>query len=192
MSESFEPISNAITTGLTVELYLDPDAEANIRAFRELIYQQGVKPVLGAMNDKPHISLAVLPAMDPESVIELTARLAGQFNPFAVRLGAVGTFPTHENVLFLFPVPSTSLLSVHAAMHRMLHEMKITSSSYYFPGNWIPHLTLEFNLENSELDTSVEVFRKHFQPIDGTVTQLGVVGFRPIQYLRQFALEKHQ
>lgn len=192
MSEPSEPVPTTVTTGLAVELYLDAAAEASIRDFRALIYQEGVKPVQGSMNDKPHISLAVLPAINPAPVIELAARFAAQISPFAIRLGAVGTFPTQENVLFLYPAPSTSLLSAHAALHRMLREVKITSSSYYFPGNWIPHLTLEFNLENGELNRSVEVFKKHFNPIDGEVTQLGVVGFRPIQYLRHFDLKKSQ
>jgi hypothetical protein len=180
----------SISEGVAVELYLDAAAEEQVLKFRELIYREGVQPVQGLMNDKLHISLAVFPITDPAAVIDLTREFALTVPRFSFRLGAVGTFPTQDNVLFLSPVPSVPLLQVHAAFLTRVKDAGINCSPYYFPGVWVPHLTLEFEISNDELCRSMKVFKESFTPIDGEFTQLGVVQFRPIQYLDQFDLQK--
>lgn len=180
----------SITEGFAVELFLDSEAEAQVLAFRDIIYRAGVKPVQGLMNDKPHVSLAVFPKIDGNQLVELTGEFAKNLHSFRFRLGAAGTFPTPDNVLFLYPVPSPALLAAHAELHRLLRLARIDSSPYYFPGRWVPHLTLEFNLAREELCQSVGIFKEVFSPIEGIFSQVGVVGFRPIEYLAAFDLEK--
>jgi hypothetical protein len=87
-------------------------------------------------------------------------------------------------------VPGIELLEAHAEFHRRLKAAGIESSRYYIPGHWTPHLTLEFNISNEELCKSMRVFKENFIPITGEFTQLGVVGFRPIEYLETFDLMK--
>ena len=180
----------SITEGVAVELFLDAAAEEQVLKFRELIYHEGVKPVQGLMDDKPHISLAVFPTTDPEKVIGLTREFALTVPRFSFRLGAVGTFPTHDNVLFISPVPSVTLLQVHAELLARVVAAGIKCSPYYFQGVWVPHLTLEFDISSDELCRSMKVFKEFFIPIDGEFTHLGVVQFRPIKYLEQFDLQK--
>jgi 2'-5' RNA ligase len=180
----------SITEGFAIELYLDEESEAKVLAFRDTIYSDGVQPVLGLMNDKPHVSLAVFPRVDGQKLLDVTSEFATTLTRFNFRLGAVGTFPTADNVLFLYPVPSTRLLDVHAELHARLQHTGIASSQYYHPGNWVPHLTLEFNIAREELCRSVGVFKENFTPISGEFTQLGVVSFRPIEYLGSYDLRR--
>ncbi len=180
----------SITEGFAIELFLDAEAEAKVLGFRDIIYRDGVQPVQGLMNDKPHVSLAVFPVVDGQKLLEVAAEFAENLTRFDFRLGAVGTFPTSDNVLFLYPVPSPKLLEVHAELHDRLKQAGLQSSPYYFPGHWVPHLTLEFNLTREELCQSVGIFKENFTPIDGEFTQLGVVGFRPVEYLGNFDLKK--
>jgi len=180
----------SITEGFAIELYLDEEAESRVLAFRDMIYRDGVKPVQGLMNDKPHVSLAVFPKVDGGNLLDVTAEFAATLTRFNFRLGAVGTFPTSDNVLFLYPVPSPRLLEVHAELHARLFYAGMESSSYYRPGNWVPHLTLEFNIAREELCQSVGIFKENFTPITGEFTQLGVVRFRPIEYLGSYDLRK--
>ena len=179
-----------ITEGFAIELFIDADAKQKVLAFRDIIYRDGVQPVQGLMNDKPHISLAVLPKVEDKKILKLTAEFSENITCFDFRLGAVGTFPTSDNVLFLYPVPSPRLLEVHAELHDRLKQAGIKSSPYYFPGNWVPHLTLEFNIAREELCQSVSIFKDSFTPISGEFTQVGVVGFRPIEYLANFQLKR--
>lgn len=180
----------SITEGIAVELYLDPAAEEQVLKFREIIYRAGIKPVQGLLKDKPHVSLAVFPTTDAAEVIELTREFATTVPRFSFRLGAVGTFPTRDNVLFIYPVPSVTLLNVHADYLARVVSAGIKCSPYYFPGVWVPHLTLEFDISSDELCQSVKIFKENFTPINGEFTQLGVVGFRPIKYLDEFDLQK--
>jgi len=180
----------SITEGYAVELFLDAEAEARVLAFRDIIYRDGVKPVQGLMNDKPHISLAVFPRIDSQKLIALTEEYTKNLTRFKFRLGAAGTFPTSGNVLFLAPVPSLELLAAHTEFHHRLQLAGLQSSPYYFPGNWVPHLTLEFDIAKEELCQSVGIFKENFEPINGEFTQVGVVGFRPVEYLASFDLKK--
>lgn len=180
----------SITEGFAIELFLDEEAEANVRAFRDAIYRDGVQPVQGLMNDKPHVSLAVFPRINGQQLLEVVKEYAATLTRFSFRLGAVGTFPTSDNVLFLYPVPSARLLEAHSELHARLQYKGIESSPYYHPGNWVPHLTLEFNIAREELCRSVGVFKENFTPISGEFTQVGVVSFRPIEYLGSFDLMK--
>lgn len=180
----------SISEGFAIELFLDEEAELKVLGFRDAIYRDGVQPVQGLMNDKPHVSLAVFPKVNGQKLLDVTAEFAATLTRFNFRLGAVGTFPTSDNVLFLYPVPSTRLLEIHAELHARLQHAGVASSPYYHPGNWVPHLTLEFNIAREELCRSVGVFKEKFTPITGEFTQLGVVSFRPIEYLGSFELDK--
>ncbi len=173
----------SITEGLAVELYLDPASEEQVLKFREIIYREGIQPVQGLLKDKPHVSLAVFPATDNDRVIALTREYARSVPRFGFRLGAVGTFPTKDNVLFIYPVPSVTLLNVHAGFQKIISEAGLKCSPYYHPGLWVPHLTLEFDITSDELCRSIRIFKENFSPITGDFIQLGVVGFRPIEYL---------
>lgn len=180
----------SITEGLAVELFLDQAAEEKVLNFRDIIYHEGIKPVQGLMDDKPHVSLAVFPTTDAEKIIGLTRDFARTIPCFNFRLGAVGTFPTRDNVLFIYPAPSVNLLEIHAGFHKLVDAAGIKCSPYYAPGNWVPHLTLEFDITSEELCRSIRIFKENFVPINGEFTHIGVVGFRPIIYLDKFELPK--
>ncbi len=175
--------------GLAVEFYFDPEVEQRIFAFRDSIYKQGITPIQGLMHDKPHISLAVLPKMNAETLIRMTEEFAKSFRCFSFQLSAIGVFPTPENVFFLYPVPSQRLLDMHAEFHYMLKKEGLRPSDLYLPENWVPHCTLEFNLPDDELSRAVMLSKAQFKPITGRITQLGVTAFRPIEYLAQFNLK---
>lgn len=174
--------------GIAVEFYFDRESERKIRAFREEMYQQGITPMLGALNDRPHISLAVFGHAQPERLLQLTESLARNLKPFPFQLNAVGVFPTPDNVLFLIPAASKELLTIHADFHQQLEEEKLRSSHYYLPGNWVPHCTIESDLSNPQFNRAITLSKSLFTPINGTITELGVVAFQPIKYLGDFIL----
>ena len=174
--------------GLAVEYYFDPQTEKQILDFRNSIYQQGVRPVLGAMNDRPHISLAVFGRVDPQPLVNLSREFSRQLTPFEIQLSAIGVFPTEDNVLFLIPAANSRLLQVHAEFHELVKQERIVCSPLYLPGNWVPHCTLEFDLSKAQLKKALQLSQAAFTPLKGTLVELGVVAFRPITYLADFKL----
>lgn len=175
--------------GIAVELYFDAQAERKIRSFREEMYQGGITPVLGTLDDRPHISLAVFGRTDPEKLVQLSRSFALTLKPFPIQLSAIGVFPTRDNVLFLIPAANTALMTIHAAFHQLLQQERITSSQYYLPGNWVPHCTIESDISNPQLKKAVHLGKSLFVPVSGSITELGVVAFRPINYLADFTLQ---
>jgi hypothetical protein len=176
--------------GYAVELYFDSASEKTYFNFREDMYQNtGITPVLGNMNDRPHISLAVFGCIDPDPLIDLCRDYFAKSYGFPFQLGAVGTFFGKENVLYLTPVPSIELLNLHKDFHVRLKDKRIHSSEYYLPGSWIPHCTVEFEIPDDHFSKAILYARQHFTPIYGSLSLAGVVGFRPVEYLAEFILK---
>ncbi|MCX6056448.1 MAG: 2'-5' RNA ligase family protein [Chloroflexi bacterium] len=177
-----------ISQGYAVDLYFDDQTEAKILSFRNSIYEKGISPVLGKMGDKPHVSLAVFSRADPDQLVMISEVFSKTVQSFPVQLDAVGVFPTGDNVLFLTPIPSLFLLEIHRQFHEILSQNDIQCSEHYFPGRWIPHCTLEFNLPDDQLDLALHWCRRTFTPIRGRFDKWGVVSYHPIQYLAEYPL----
>ena len=181
-----------VKQGFAVELNFDPETEIAIRSFREKIYTTGVDPVLGKLNDRPHVSLAVFKEVDLPCLKELTNELAKSIPPFSVILSAIGTFPTSDNVLYISPVPTMQLLKVHEQFHNQLKCTHLHSSTYYHPRKWMPHCTIEVDLSWAQFTLAAKAARDNFTPIHGQFTSLGIVSFRPINYLAEYNLTKEE
>ena len=179
---------DATPQGYAIELYFDAQTEKKILVFRESIYQLGVTPVLGKLDDRPHISLAVFGQQDPQKLIDIAASFSPLKTPLPVRLEAVGAFPTDSNVVFLLPVPSFELLKIHQDFHEILEKEKVHSSHYYLPDHWVPHCTIESALSDDQLNLAIQLCKKLFTPITGCLTAVGVIAFRPLAYLAEFPL----
>lgn len=176
--------------GYAVELYFDSTAEECLNTFRESMYRQaGVTPMLGKMNDRPHISLAVFGCIDAQPLLEVCTAFFENVATLPFILSAVGTFPTPDNVLYLAPVPTQSLLDLHLRFHEKLLSSHLRTSGYYLPGNWVPHCTVEFELPDADFLKAFEYYRRDFAPVTGSMTRAGVVGFRPVEYMIDYELK---
>ena len=174
--------------GYAVQFYFDSDTEKQIFKFRDSIYQQGLTPVLGKMGDRPHVTLAVMPLENLDCIQRIVRDFASTLTSFPFELAAVGTFPSKENVLFLLPIPSIQLIKTHKAFHRILKKESIKPSPYYLPDHWVPHCTLEFELPDDQLDLALHLCKKQFVPMRGRLVKLGIVAFRPIEYIAEHSL----
>jgi 2'-5' RNA ligase len=183
-------VSQKTPQGFAVELYFDAKTEKSIFSFRDAFYEKGIKPVLGSLDDRPHVSLAVFAGIDQDCLQDLTREFAAQLSRFPVALTALGTFPTPDNVVFLLPVPTIKLLEIHREFHERLKCAALRSSSYYHPGKWVPHCTIEFELPDRQFTKALKTAHQLFQPIKGEFISLGIVAFRPISYISEHNLKK--
>ena len=183
-------VSQKTPQGFAVELYFDANTEKSIFAFRDAFYKEGIKPVLGSLDDRPHVSLAVFSDIDQACLEDLTRKFAGKLARLPVELSAIGTFPTPDNVLFLIPVPTMKLLEIHQEFHEQLKCAHLRSSSYYHPGKWVPHCTIEFELPNRQFTKALKTAHQLFKPIKGEFRSLGIVSFHPIDYISEHKFKK--
>jgi 2'-5' RNA ligase len=169
--------------GYAVELYFDSQTEHAVRALRGLLLKQGILPTLQRLDDRPHVSLAVLPNADPKLLISVTKEHAAETGLFGFQLSAIGMFPTDQNVLFLSPVRTEQLSNCHLEFHRRLAECGLTPLPYYLPENWVPHCSVEMNIPDEQFAKAVETCKRQFEPLHGRFEEIGVIEFRPIQRL---------
>ncbi|MCP4140071.1 MAG: 2'-5' RNA ligase family protein [Chloroflexi bacterium] len=176
--------------GYAVEFYFDSQTEKSVLNLRHILAEQGISSTLGNLKDRPHISLAVFSDVDCDNLIELTKVFSNHSEPFNFQLGAISTFLTDENVLYLSPIPTRQLLDCHLRFHTQLEKDKLIPSKYYLPTNWMPHCTVEMNIPNEQFARAVEICKKTFSPLHGSFQEIGVVKFRPIKKLAVCTLGK--
>ncbi len=174
--------------GLAVELYFDAAAEQAVRDLRAELVRGGLPPSLEALNDRPHISLAVLSASDPEPLLAQLASFARATPPFPLTLSTVSAFPSAEGVPFLSPAPTEALLRHHRGFHRLFGDR--ADNPYYQPDVWVPHCTLAGGLAPAQMAVAIEICLRMFKPLELTCREVGLIRFRPVTIIRTYPLQE--
>jgi hypothetical protein len=156
-----------------LELYFDPVADRRIRVLWNALEAEGVPSLrdLGHRQHRPHLSLAVADAFDPDAV---RAALAGLSPAPALALSFQSTGMFVGRVLFLGPAPTADLIAHQAEVWRRLAGAGITAFAEYAPGRWVPHATLSMRVPRPVLAQAVRVCLEVL-PIEATVTGAAVV-----------------
>lgn len=174
--------------GFAVELYFDPKTEKALRDLRKVLAEAGIRPVLDEIGDRPHISLAVFSQVDVDVMLEEVEKFAGEARPLPITLSAIGAFASAEAVLFLNPAVTQELMDVHWDFHQMLGDLKMHPHAYYQPDRWVPHSTIAQNVQEGMVGSAFDVLRKSFKPISGTLVEMGLVRFRPVESIGVYPL----
>ena len=169
--------------GYAVEFFLK-DEES--QAIRQLF--STTRSVLEDIGTTPHVSLAVFEDVDVAILTGIVHDFAASTAPFKMRISSVGTFMGGENVVFLAPVVTASLLDVHASLHVRLVADGLSCHPYYLPGAWVPHCAVTVE---EPIVRSIETIRSiHDADVFGeyTIDNVNVVRYRPAVTLSVFHL----
>jgi 2'-5' RNA ligase len=169
--------------GYAVELFLRDDES---KAISELF--SATRSILANIGTTPHISLAVFNDVDVPKLTRIVRTFAACTAPFAMRFSSVGVFPGEENVVFLAPVVTASVLELHASLHEQLAVEGLSCHPYYLPGEWVPHLAV--TMEEPIIQSTETIKAIHDADVlgDYTIDNVNVVQFRPVVTLSQFRL----
>jgi len=173
-----------------VLLYFDRETEESIWKLHDALFKNEAVSTPDKSRLRPHISLAGFSDIDQDMLVSLVQGYANDIEPFEVRLSAIGTFATEDNVLYLSPVPTIQLLRCHEEFHRRLIRSELESSQYYAPARWIPHCTVEMNLSDEQFSEAMEMCKKIFSPMTGQFQEIGVVAYPPTRQLAAWPLTK--
>jgi 2'-5' RNA ligase len=167
----------------SIELYFNGDAQGRIRRLWDALEAAGVPSLREHTHrrHRPHLSLVVASRLDPERVSTVVEGLLPP-DGLGVTFTSVGQFP--GRVLWLGPVVSPALLSLHAAVHERLTAAGIEVSDVYRPGSWVPHCTISQQVPWAALARSVGLCLDAL-PITATLGAAAVVDhsrglYRPI------------
>ena len=169
------------TVGYAVELYFKSgESETIHRLFKT------TNSILADIDAKPHISLAVFDEVDIPRLCVILHEFAARLEPLTIRFSYIGLFPGTENIVFLAPVVTESLISAHAMLHRYLADADMKCHSYYLPGAWVPHCTIT---AEELLAQATETIQKiHSAQVLGEYhfDSIHLVKFRPVVSLASF------
>ena len=170
--------------GYAIELFYDDEAEQAVRDIWDGIAAELGKTSLSDHGARPHVSLAVYTDdLDMTGVQENLLKFAQSIDPFDFCLRSLSAFTRQEGVVYLAPVVTEQLLSVHERFHEAFAQHKDSVVAHYQPGNWIPHCTVAIDLVPAEIQKAVGYCREAFTPISGRFQEIGLIEFRPVKEL---------
>lgn len=171
-----------------VHFFFDESTEAVIKsAWRELA-ETGIAPYMHQSANRPHFSLAIYEGLDLPGCEQRLKSFAATRHPLPVAFQYLGVFPTRPAAVFVSSSVTVALLEQHAQIHEILRPISSEPNPYYLPGNWVPHCTLALELEPRLIAEVLEVGLQVPLPLNGEITEIGVIEFRPVKHLFGFRL----
>ena len=144
----------------SVELLLDPDLDARVRAQWRALVEAGL-PSLGrhtGATNAPHVTLTVASGVGPAHEERLVDALPPADLPLPVLLGGYVVFGTHKHVLARLVVPTARLLDLHArAAAAWSDALEVPETALV--GRWTPHVTLASHLTDTQLGQALTALR---------------------------------
>ena len=176
-----------------VELLLNNEAESAIQAVFERLNECGISSAMLDLEAKPHVSLAVYGALEVGAFLPAAEAFFSRVEPVDVRFSSVGSFPGEEGVVFLAPVMTRELLTLHEAFHEQMAAYGAGCRENYRVGLWVPHCTVGFNVPHRKLGEALALVRAEAIPLTGRIERAGLLEFergspKPVQVVRSFPL----
>ena len=127
----------------SIELLLDPDSDADVRAQWQMLADAGLPSQLRVKSatNRPHVTLVAAQRISPD-VDESLRGLASRC-PLDCVIGATLVFGGPRLTLARLVVPSAPLLVLHAEVYRLtLPHVTGEPYAHCTPGHWTPHVTV--------------------------------------------------
>ncbi|HEX5728098.1 2'-5' RNA ligase family protein [Microbacterium sp.] len=136
---------------VSIELLLDPDTEASVRADWDGLAAAGLSSLAAhrSASNRPHVTLLVRTALEAVSFTE-----AADLLPLPILLGAPIVFRHGDRaVLARQVIPSEQLLRLHRVVHSAAPAGE--DAAHTVPGEWTPHVTLARRLPLARLSDAL-------------------------------------
>ena len=128
--------------------------------------------------------------VDAAVASDLVAALAARGARSETAFASLGVFPTKENVLFLAPVVTPTLLDLHAAFHAMAQRLRATCRPYYLSGRWVPHCTLSMQGPIAGVHDGLGHLARNWRPLRGTLRSVVLIRVPPLATIVEHALDR--
>jgi len=164
----------AITLRLNAEI--TPAVEAMWHALAAAEFDQD----RGQLGYAPHITLAIYPDDVPATLLRAAVEaVACCWTVLPITLAGFGVFPGASSILWVVPVVTPALLDRHATLLAALPAL--LPHPHYRISAWVPHVTLSGTL--LDLSGALAALLPHWRPLTGTLDQVDLVRFHPVEVL---------
>ncbi|CAL1357964.1 unnamed protein product [Linum trigynum] len=174
--------------GYAIELYFDPALENQVLKAWNVLARRQISTQLIEIESRPHITLYSNPYIDPTKLESVIRSFAARQEPLPMSLSTIGTLPRDNNVLFLAPTPSLSLLQFHSQLCDAMRKEGIEIGEEYRPDAWVPYCAVAQDVPKARMADAFCVLRDLKLPVNGYAMDIGVVEFTPVRELSSFVL----
>lgn len=174
----------------SIGLYFDYRIEAAIRSVWKEMAERKIAPYWYNSANRPHFTLSIYPTFDPIKAKERLKEFALRQPPLPVSFQYIGVFPGLEPNVYLGPVVTRALLEIHQRIHDCFDDLgTLPDFDFYLSDSWIPHCGIATEMDPSHLLDAVKIATGQLVlPMDGQITEIGVIEFRPVKHLYWYQL----
>ncbi|KAG5527309.1 hypothetical protein RHGRI_028265 [Rhododendron griersonianum] len=181
-------LSMAMTQGYAIELYFDPALENQVLKAWNVLARRQISTHLIEIESRPHITLFSTPYIDPSKLENVVKFFASKQESLPLSFSSIGTLPNDNNVLFLAPTPSLSLLQFHSQLCDAMKREGIEIREEYRPDSWVPYCPVAEEVPKNRMVDAFTVLRDLKLPVTGYAMDIGVVEYSPVRELFSFML----
>jgi hypothetical protein len=193
------------TTGYAVELYFDPALENQVLKSWNVLARHQLSTHLIDISARPHLTLLSFPAssssLDPLRLLSPLRSLAARIDPVPIFLSSISSFAdtgantatstgigASTGTLFFAPVPTATLLSLHAQLCELIKKEGVEPPEGYRVDAWVPSCVVAEEVPKSRLADAFTVLREMKMPVSGYGMDIGLVEFPPVREIFSFPL----
>ncbi len=172
-----------------VELFFDTESEASIQSVWTAFKDKSISTYMMDMGARPHITLGIFHDVDEDRFIDELQVFTEKYYTFPLQLSSLGIFTSPKACLFLAPVVTQELLTLHAHFHETFASYDHKGWEYYLPNQWVPHCAIDIALSTVGIEHSTSYMMDCFTPMSINVRDIGLVKVeKPVTYLSSFPL----
>lgn len=180
--------SKAMSQGYAIELYFDPALENQVLKAWNVLARRQISTQLIEIESRPHITLFSSPFIEPAKLENVIKAFASKQEPLALSFSSIGSLPHDNNVLFLSPTPSVSLLQFQSQLCEAVKREGVEIGEEYRTDSWVPYCAVAQEVPKTRMAEAFCVLRDLKLPVAGYAMDIGLVEFSPVRELFSFVL----
>ncbi|CAL9014564.1 unnamed protein product [Prunus brigantina] len=173
----------AMSQGYAIELYFDPALENQVLKAWNVLARRQISTQLIEIESRPHITLFSSPFIEPAKLENVIKAFASKQEPLALSFSSIGSFPHDNNVLFLSPTPSVSLLQFQSQLCEAVKREGVEIGEEYRTDSWVPCCAVAQEVPKTRMAEAFCVLRDLKLPVAGYAMDIGLVEFSPVREL---------
>ncbi|KAK7831689.1 hypothetical protein CFP56_027149, partial [Quercus suber] len=176
----------AMSSGYAIELYFDPALENQVLKAWNVLARRQISTQLIEMESRPHITLFSSPSLEPSRLENIVKSFASKQEPLPLSFSSIGCLSNDNNVLFLTPTPTLSLLQFQSQLCDAMKKEGIDIGDDYRQDSWIPYCAVAQDVPRARFCEALCVLRDLKLPVNGYAMDIGLVEFSPVRELFSF------
>jgi 2'-5' RNA ligase len=151
--------------GFSLEIYFDHQFTATIKNLVQHLNWK-INGVNFPWDYSPHLTIGYFKSelKNKNEISDEINHILPRLANMTINFSNIGLFPDQKNkknIIFLGAVCSNELFELNKMASVLLKNYQL--DEYYKPSQWIPHLSLCFSVDNSDIGTAVETINNYIK-----------------------------